>query len=155
MKQDLAALRVARPDGVGPSLGLLLTRSGHAVRASLQPVLDEEGLLFEQWLVLSVLADAPGLRMSEIADASVVPAASLTRHMDKLVERALVVRRIDAEDKRRAVCALSARGQDLVDRIRTVETAIEHTLIKAFGEDHYRQVIKHLELTTEALKERA
>lgn len=107
--------------------------------------------MFEQWLVLSVLADQPGLRMSEIGEATVVPAASLTRHMDRLVERALVIRRIDAEDKRRAVCALSPRGQELVDRIRAVEASIEQILIQAIGATAYRQLISRLDLTIEAL----
>lgn len=151
MKRDLAASGVARADRARSGPSLLWTRSAHAIRTTLHAALESEDLMFEQWLVLSVLADQPGLRMSEIGEATVVPAASLTRHMDKLVERALVIRRIDAEDKRRAVCALSARGQDLVDRIRAVEASIEQTLIQAMGAAAYRQVLSRLEVAIDVL----
>lgn len=119
-------------------LGLLLRQSEHAIRHVLQPFLDAEDLLFEHWQVLSVLRARPGLRMSEIADAAVLPPATLTRHMDRLVERALVVRRIDPADKRRVVAALSARGEALASELTEVEREVEAALAKALGADRFR-----------------
>lgn len=94
------------------------------VRDALQPVLDEHRLTLEHWRILAVIDDDPGLGMSEVATAAVVPAASMTRHTDRLVERGLVVRRADPQDGRRAVVALSPRGQVYADRLRTIERAI-------------------------------
>ena len=99
---------------------LLLRRAEQQIRSRIQPFLDAEQLSYEHWQVLAVLRAAPGLRMSEIAEAAVLPPATLTRHMDRLVERALVVRRIDAEDKRRVVAALSSHGEALVGRLAQV-----------------------------------
>lgn len=152
MSQGLEAPRESRADDGRPSLSLLLTRSESAVRARLLPTLTEAELSFEDWLILSVLADRPGLRMSEIADSAVVPTTSLTRHMDRLVERALVIRRVDPEDKRRAVCALSARGTEMVSRIRVEEHSLEHALARTLGADAYTELTRQLAVATELLR---
>lgn len=91
------------------------------MRRRLQPLLAEHGIGFEHWLVLAALGEAGGVRMSELAEAAVLPPATLTRHVDRLVECALVIRRIDAEDRRVAVVALSRQGETLVARLRVAE----------------------------------
>lgn len=94
------------------------------LRDVLQPLLDEHGLSMDHWRIVAVIGDEPGLGMGEIATLAVVPAASLTRHMDKLVERGVVVRRIDPGDKRRSVVALSPRGVEYAARLRAAEAGI-------------------------------
>lgn len=94
------------------------------LRLALQPLLDEHGLAMDHWRIIAVIGDEPGLGMGEIAGTAVVPAASLTRHMDRLVERGIVVRRIDAGDKRRSVVALSPRGEEYAARLRAAEQSV-------------------------------
>ncbi|KRA28141.1 MULTISPECIES: MarR family winged helix-turn-helix transcriptional regulator [unclassified Nocardioides] len=109
---------------VSSSVAVRIRQAEAAVREALQPLLDEHGLTLEHWRIIAVIDDEPGLGMSEVAVAAVVPAASLTRHMDRLVERGLVVRRADPEDGRRAVVALSPRGQTYAARVRDVERTV-------------------------------
>lgn len=104
------------------SESLRLRRAERALRQRLQPLLAEHDVGFEHWLVLAALAESPGLRMSDLADAAVLPPATLTRHVDRLVERALVVRRVDAEDRRIALIALSKQGAKLVALLQDAET---------------------------------
>lgn len=111
------------------SLAVLLRHAENQIRERLQPALDDIGLSLDHWRILSVLHDCPGLRMMAIAEASVIPSATLTRHVDLLVERGLIVRRIDADDKRRVVAALSPRGAALVTRLVDEELAIEQVVI--------------------------
>ncbi len=113
------------------SLAVLLRHAENQIRARLQPSLDEVGLSLDHWRILSVLHDCPGLRMTSIAEAAVVPNATLTRHVDLLVERGLIVRRIDPDDRRRVVAALSPRGNALVSRLLDDERAIEQAVIDA------------------------
>ena len=103
------------------SVTLQLKQAEHALRRTLEHVLGAEGITFEHWQVLAALLEQPGLRMTELAEAAVLPAATLTRHVDRLAERALVIRRIDPDDKRRAVVALSSRGHDLAARLHRAE----------------------------------
>ncbi|KRB73884.1 hypothetical protein ASE01_17890 [Nocardioides sp. Root190] len=106
------------------SLAVQVRQVEALLRRALQPILAEHDLAMDHWRIVAVIAAAPGLGMNEVATTAVVPAASLTRHMDRLVERGLVVRRIDTEDKRRAVVALSARGQAYAERLRAAEQSL-------------------------------
>jgi DNA-binding MarR family transcriptional regulator len=102
-------------------MALQLKRAEQALRRRLQPLLAEHDITFEHWQVLAALQETPGLRMSDLAEAAVLPPATLTRYVDRLVERALLVRRIDAEDRRIVVIALSQSGETLVARIQAAE----------------------------------
>jgi DNA-binding MarR family transcriptional regulator len=62
--------------------------------------------------------------MTTLAETAVLPPASLTRHVDKLVERGLVLRRIHHNDRRRVVAALSPVGQTVASRIQAEEQQI-------------------------------
>lgn len=104
---------------------LRLKHAEHTLRQAVQHVLVAENLTFEQWQVLAALLEQPGLRMTDLAEFAVLPAASLTRHVDALVERALVIRRIDPADKRRAVVALSVLGERLARRLAAVEAEVD------------------------------
>lgn len=103
------------------SATLRLKQAELALRRALEPVLDAESITFEHWQVLAALLEQPGLRMTDLAEAAALPAATLTRHVDRLVEHALVIRRIDPDDKRRAVVALSGPGERLAERLRSIE----------------------------------
>jgi DNA-binding MarR family transcriptional regulator len=103
------------------SLTLRLKHAEHELRRAMQDVLSTEGLLFEHWQIIAALYERPGLRMSDIAQAACLPPATLTRHMDRLVDRAVVARRIDPHDKRSAIVALSVRGADLAARLHRIE----------------------------------
>ncbi|MAS55843.1 MAG: MarR family transcriptional regulator [Pimelobacter sp.] len=131
------------PDQVlAPSLALLLKQGETQIRLRLQPLLTEVGLSLEHWQIMSVLHHSPGLRMTLLAEASAVPAATLTRHVDRLVELGLVVRRVDPVDKRRVAAALSPRGQELAVRVSGAETAIEARLTDGLGAERF-EALKH------------
>lgn len=103
------------------SLAVRLRREEAVLRARLLPVLREARLAMEHWRIIAVIAESPGVGMTSVASAAVVPGATLTRHVDLLVDRGVVVRRVDSTDRRRVVLALSARGHDLAARLREAE----------------------------------
>jgi DNA-binding MarR family transcriptional regulator len=107
------------------SLLLLLKQAERRIEVGLLPQLDEFALTIEQWRVMSALHAEPGQPMSALAEAAVLPAASLTRHVDKLVERGMVLRRIHSSDRRRIVTALSPVGSTVADRLKAAERELE------------------------------
>lgn len=114
------------------SLLLLLKQAERRLEQQLLPLLDEFDLTVEQWRVLSALSAEPGQPMSVLATSAGLPAASLTRHVDRLVERGLVLRRIHPEDRRRVVTALSPLGSTVAERLRVHELHIEAALAGEF-----------------------
>lgn len=91
------------------------------IAARLDPLLTACGLLPEHWRIIAVIDDHPGVGMRNVADAAVVPPATLTRHVDRLVELGIVQRHVDQSDRRRTVVALSRQGAVLAERLRDAE----------------------------------
>jgi DNA-binding MarR family transcriptional regulator len=95
----------------------LLARAERLLARRLKSVLDAEGYTLDAWRVLSLLSDGAGHHMSEIADHAFLPAATLTKLVDHLVEDNLVYRRIDPVDRRRIRAYLTTRGRNAHQRI--------------------------------------
>jgi len=133
------------------SLALLLRQCENKIKQRLQGPLADAGLVFEHWRVMSVLAQDPGLTMSELSVAAVVSQASLTRHVDRLVEIGIVVRRVDPSDRRRAVVALSPRGSRMATMFRAHEVAVEAELVERFGEHGFAELADRLQQLSDAL----
>jgi DNA-binding MarR family transcriptional regulator len=134
---------VVAPPRTG-SLVVLLRYCENKVRQHLQPILDEAGLSPEHWRVMALLHEQPGQGAGAIAKGAVLPSASVTRHVDKLVERGMVVRRIDPDDKRRVVLALSPRGAEVAERLLAEERAVEHTIATGLGADRFKALSRDL-----------
>lgn len=128
------------------SLVVLLRYSENLVRMRLQPLLDDAGLSAEHWRVMALLHDQPGLGAGAIAKGAVLPSASVTRHVDKLVQRGMVVRRIDPADKRRVVLALSARGSEVAARVLAEERAVEEAIAAGLGAERFKALARDLAL---------
>jgi DNA-binding MarR family transcriptional regulator len=88
----------------------VLSRAEYDVTRRVAAVLEQEGSTVEQWRALSLLADQKSRTMSEIAEMARVPAASLTRLIDRMVADNLVYRRSDPRDRRRILVRITARG---------------------------------------------
>lgn len=102
----------------GSDLAVLLARAQRRIERVLAEAYADFDLTAEQWRILSVLLDEPGQTMTRLADGAALPAGTLTRHVDRLAERGLVLRKVHAEDKRRAVVALSPVGASAAREIR-------------------------------------
>lgn len=107
--------------GESSSAAVRLRRAEQQLRRHLDPVLRHHDLLMEHWRILAVVGDNPGVGMTAVAEAAVVPAATLTRHADRLVELGLLLRHVDPADRRRVVVSLSPRGQAVTAELHHAE----------------------------------
>ena len=97
---------------IAPNFRRVITEGRRAV-ARLEPVLSSENLSLEEWLILDVLSDADGLSMSQLGSETLASSATLSRHVDSLVNRACVYRQVGAEDRRQFLIFMSTRGRAL------------------------------------------
>jgi DNA-binding MarR family transcriptional regulator len=141
---------VAAPPHVG-SLVVLLRYCENKVRQRLQPLLDEADLSLEHWRIMALLHDQPGLGAGAIAKGAVLPSASVTRHVDKLVERGMVVRRVDPADKRRVVLALSPRGLDKAEQLLAAERTVEDAIAAGLGTERLKALTRDLSMLPHVL----
>ena len=81
------------------------------------------GLTVGGWRTLSLIGRYEPIFPGSLAERTSVDPDKVTRAVDRLVERGLVARKVDAEDRRRIVLTLTARGRRVfaeIDQIRRI-----------------------------------
>jgi DNA-binding MarR family transcriptional regulator len=121
------------------------------LRDSAHTAQGETGLTGAQLFVLRVLAGHPGLSINELGERTMTHQSSVSVVVSRLVDRGLVVRRPAADDRRRQVVELSARGRLLH---RSAPAVAQERIVAAIGElsaDLRRGLAAGLRALTDAL----
>ncbi|NUR86817.1 MAG: MarR family transcriptional regulator [Nonomuraea sp.] len=137
--------------GLGSSLAYLLSRAERSVNRCLSATLAGEDVTVEQWRILRALADGRGHSMGELAEAVLMPHPTLTKAVDRLIDRALVYRGASAGDRRRVAVFLADRGRDLLARVDGAVAEHHRTIAVAFGDDRTEHLMGELEALVTAL----
>ena len=74
-------------------------------------------LTVDDWLILDVIAKHGGITMSRIAEETVLPAATLSRLVDRLTDEALLYRKANPFDRRQIQVYVSQRGMHLLEKV--------------------------------------
>ncbi|MET9107828.1 MarR family winged helix-turn-helix transcriptional regulator [Streptomyces zhihengii] len=131
----------------------LLTRAERLAARRVQSVLAEFDCSVEAWRVLDLLADGEGHHMTALADHAFLPAPTLTKLVDQLVDQNFVFRRIDPADRRRVLAHLTPRGLErrrlLAEAVRADRGAWEPLLAAEDG----RRLAVLLDRLASALRE--
>jgi DNA-binding MarR family transcriptional regulator len=113
-------------------LGSVLSRLLEAIVEREAPILSSHELSMWEYVILVSIAEEPGLSQNELARKSRRDPTRLIRHLDELAERGLIVRDVDATDRRRRVVRLtdsgSARVRATQEDIRVMETRLLQAL---------------------------
>jgi DNA-binding MarR family transcriptional regulator len=109
-----------------PRLVDTLSTALRMISRPLQEALErEESVSLDQWRTLRALSASEGRTMGELSERLQIPAASATRIVDGLVDRALVFRHGSAVDRRRVEVLLSEAGGALLARLEDIALAHE------------------------------
>ncbi|WP_194839824.1 MarR family winged helix-turn-helix transcriptional regulator [Aeromicrobium yanjiei] len=100
------------------------------------------GLTLEQWQILDCIVRNEKIPMTDLASAVFMPAASVTRAVDKLVANALVYRQAAMNDRRRVLVRASRRGEDLRDDLVDELAHFYGSAYEVLGEAERSQLIK-------------
>jgi DNA-binding MarR family transcriptional regulator len=112
------------------ALVLALSDAERRVTRRLAQVLAHHDCTVERWRALALLAGGGSHGMSELAEFTQLPPASVTRLVDGLVADNLVHRKADPRDRRRVLVHRTRRGQAL-QRQLSERIAAEHDAIFA------------------------
>ncbi|MCU1507576.1 MAG: putative acetamidase regulator, partial [Microbacteriaceae bacterium] len=97
--------------------------------------LSEENVTLDQWRILEVLARLGSPTMGELAEASGMANATLSRTVDSLEDTASAFRLPTATDRRRITVHLSDRGVGRLTRIREIVAVWESATEQRLGAD--------------------
>ncbi|HSE93042.1 MAG TPA: MarR family transcriptional regulator, partial [Methylomirabilota bacterium] len=110
----------------------------------------ELDLTYAQSQVLFHVADHPGCYMGEVAKAFGVTLPAVTHIIDRLEQKAFVVRGDHPADRRVYVLELTPQGRALVQELHTMQMrGVEDVLARMAAEDRER-VIRGLEALVDA-----
>ncbi|MGW4424056.1 MarR family winged helix-turn-helix transcriptional regulator [Streptosporangium sp. NPDC004631] len=137
--------------GLGSSLAYLLSRAERSVNRGLAAVLTAEDVTVEQWRILRALADDRGHSMGDLAEAVLMPHPTLTKAIDRLIDRSLVYRGHDPADRRKVAVFLADRGAELLDRVEGGVAGHHGVIEDAYGTERTERLMLELERLVHAL----
>jgi DNA-binding MarR family transcriptional regulator len=130
MSLPTPAAAMAIHDSLEEEVLIALVRAAWLAAERSNAITAAAGLSPSQYNVLRILrADAAGLSCTEIGARMVTRDSDLTRLISGLAREGLVVRSIDADDRRRSINRITAAGKALLRRLdRDVAEAAKQTL---------------------------
>ena len=119
--------------GFERSLPMSLLRAREAVMKKFAPHLRAHDLSAQQWRVLRALYENDGLEMSVLSERCYLLLPSLSRIVQNLEARELILRRTSSRDQRRSIISLAESGKQLV-RVMAPESEARYAHItEVFG----------------------
>lgn len=95
-----------------------------AINRVYKPMLDDLGVTYTQYLVLSTLWERDGLTISAIADRLALEPSTITPAVKRLEAAGFVARRRSTEDERQVQVHLTAKGSELHARTGCLTSAL-------------------------------
>jgi len=141
---ELSAKNMPEQD-LSSYLAYLLASAHRRMRLGLSQSIGDDEFNEDHWRILQVLSDAQGHFMGELAERVLINGPSLTKNIDKLVSRGVVLRVADDIDSRRVKVFISDLGLEVVARLTERVDAHHQSIEAALGQRKTAQLKKLLE----------
>lgn len=128
----------------GVTLLYLIKQVELAIRQRLDEVVSTQDLTALQYTALTVLERHPGMTSAQLARSSFVRAQTMAEMVTYLLERGLVKRERDPDNRRQYLLSLSRKGQQVVDRLRHPVAAIEEEMVEGLDRSDVAALRRHL-----------
>ncbi len=115
---------------VGYRLGLIATRIG---TIAAKQYISRHKLPTSLWRALAVVARFGPMSASALSEHSRLDPPKVSRAIDGLVERKLLLRRTDKNDERKVVLTLTVRGRAIYEDVAAYVTTLENGLLSTLS----------------------
>src|ERR1700732_3312744 len=109
---------------LGNQLCFAIYSTAHAFNRVYKPLLDRLGLTYPQYLVMLVLWERDDVPVKDIGERLFLDSGTLTPLLKRLEAAGLLRRTRSVDDERQVLIALTAQGQALREKARTVPQSI-------------------------------
>ena len=98
----------------------LLDKAIRTYRMYSQKKLRENGfkITVDQWLVIKILLENPGISQLQIAEKAFKDNASITRIIDLLVKSKYLDRKVNPKDRRTSILKVTNDGADIINKVQ-------------------------------------
>src|SRR5688500_7059066 len=124
--------------GSAPSHVDLLRQAADGLTALVEEILGDAELTLDQWRVLRTLTERGPLSMTDLSGLTRITGPTVTRVVDRLVERSLLYRNVDPADRRRVLVHTGERGQRLCRSLAPQIAEAERSGLSALSETETR-----------------
>jgi len=114
-------------------LPYLLNRAGARIAASFSEEVRPLGATLQMWRVLAALREHDGRRMGGLSETTSIEVSTLTRLVDSMEKKGLVIRRRAAEDARAVLLHATPAGRRLTQRILPIAERYESVALAGFS----------------------
>lgn len=98
----------------------LLDKAIRTYRIYSQKKLRENGfkITVDQWLVIKVLMENPGISQQNIAEKAFKDNASITRIIELLVKSKYLDRKVNPKDRRTSILKVTPSGEEIINKVQ-------------------------------------
>ena len=122
-------------------LPYLLNRAGARIATAFSEEVRPLGATLQTWRVLAALHERDGRRMGDLSETTSIEVSTLTRLVDNMEKKGLVVRRRAAADARAVILHATPAGRRLTQRLLPIAERYETVALKSF-EPREAEVLK-------------
>lgn len=135
---------------------IALMRTADMVRRAVATLVEPHGITPQQYNVLRILRGAGerGLPTLEIAERMIEQTPGITRLIDRLETKKLVLRERCATDRRQVFCRITAAGLSMLGRLDTPLQSRERETLAALTEKELAELIALLDRAREGLTQK-
>lgn len=100
----------------------LLDKAIRTYRMYSQKKLKEKGykITVDQWLIIKVLIENPGISQQDIAEKVFKDNASVTRIIELLVKSKYLHRKVNPKDRRTSILTVTSEGKDIIEKVQSL-----------------------------------
>jgi DNA-binding MarR family transcriptional regulator len=102
-----------------------------------QTYLEKFALSITDWRIMAVLGEYPGISADEVSEKTQIEKSILSRAINKLLQRKLIKREFDSNDRRRSILTLTKTGVSVYDDIVPISYQYEQQLLKCFSKKEW------------------
>ncbi len=106
---------------------------------------DRYHLSVTQWRVIAIVGRFPGMSASDVSASGALDKVAVSRAVNRLTSAGLLVRSVAADDRRRSVLQLSARGHRVYREIAPAAMRYERRLLAALDARERRALDRALD----------
>lgn len=112
-------------------------------------------ITIQEWRIIANLGERQPLSASEIGSHVNLDKVQMSRALNKLIDKGLVLRTLDRQDKRKSSLKLSRKGRRLYDRIVPIALERERQLLAVLNREERAQldtILDKLEQRVQAIQ---
>jgi len=130
------------------NIWFLLYRTGLRMKLELQRIFQDAGypITTNHWAILHVIFEKGDLPQIELAKALHKNKANVTRILDVIEKQGYIVRKIDANDRRKYLISLTDKAKSAMEKLAPIAASFKKKCLEGQAEADLKRMVATLDL---------